>query len=75
MSPKDRGRASALETIMARHAGFEARTVADLRNAGLNLNSIDAAKKRLQTQKGFPGFTQSQINIAIAAMDSRKKKR
>lgn len=75
MSPKDRAKASKLETLLTRHESFEQRTLADLRNAGFTFTSIDAARTRLKAQRTLAGFTQSQINIAMRAIENREKKR
>lgn len=67
MNSQDRSKQAALEEIMARHDGFERRTLADLRNAGYRFGSIASARRRLAAERTLNGFTQRQIDIAIAA--------
>jgi hypothetical protein len=75
VSPKDRAKAQKLESLLARQDAFEQRTLADLRTAGFTFTSIDAARTRLKAQRTLAGFTQSQISIAITAIENREKKR
>jgi hypothetical protein len=69
MTPKDRSKQAALEQIMSRHDGYEKRTLADLRIAGYRFKTITAARRRLAAERTLNGFTQRQIDIAIAAAE------
>jgi len=68
MNAKDRTKAQRLESIIAAHDASERRTLADLRCAGFHFTTIDAARRRLAAQRTLHGFTQRQIDIAIAAL-------
>lgn len=65
----DRAKAARLESILARHAAAELRTLADLRKAGFRFTTIGAAFQRLKTQRSLAGFTQDQLDLAIEVLD------
>lgn len=69
MNARDRNKAALLESIMARHDAAERRTLADLHRAGFRFRSIESARHRLKVQRSLHGFTQRQIDIAVAALD------
>jgi hypothetical protein len=68
MLKADRSRAARLESILARHAAWEKRTLADLHDAGFKFRTIDAAFQRLKTQRALAGFSQAQIDVAVAVL-------
>lgn len=74
MSPRDRQKAQKLEAVMQRHDSYVQRTLADLRVAGFTFTTIGEARARLDAQRGMPAFTQSQINIAVAAIATRESR-
>jgi DNA-binding transcriptional regulator PaaX len=71
----DRWAAQKLESILARHDAWVARTLADLHEAGFRENTIRAAYERLDAQREFAGFTQDQIDQALYAMRKRARQR
>lgn len=75
MNRADRVAAARLESIMERHEAWEKRTLTDLHQAGFHVASIDEAKDRLDAQREFAGFTQQQIDIAMYAMEKRRRDR
>lgn len=76
MKRADRIQAQLLESIMERHRAWEKRTLIDLRQAGFTgLETIEDAYRRLDAQREFAGFTQQQIDIALYAMEKRRRDR
>lgn len=75
MRASDRWAAANLETIMARHDAYIARTLRDLTAAGFKEKTISAAYQRLDAQREFHGFTQDQIDQALYAMRKRSRQR
>jgi hypothetical protein len=73
MRASDRARAARLESILARHAAWEKRTLADLHDAGFKSRTIEAAFKRLSIQRSLAGFSQAQIDVAVAVLARRTK--
>lgn len=73
MKREDRLKATNLEAILARHREFEKRTLSDLRRVGFRFTTIDQAARRLKAQRSMPGFTQEQLDIAIAVLNKQEK--
>lgn len=72
MKREDRFKATNLEAILTRHREFEKRTLSDLRRVGFRFTTIDQAARRLKAQRSMPGFTQEQLDLAIAVLDKQK---
>lgn len=68
-------KAARLEAIMVRHAGWEVRTLADLRSAGFRFRTIGAAWQRLRVQRSLRGFSQEQLDLAVAVLGRQSGKR
>lgn len=73
MIAADRAKAARLESILAKHAAAELRTLADLRKAGFRFTTIGAAFQRLKAQRSLAGFTQAQIDLAIRVMEGKER--
>jgi hypothetical protein len=69
MIAADRAKAARLESILAKHAAAEVKTLADLRKAGFKFTTISAAFQRLKTQRTLAGFTQEQLDLATEVLD------
>jgi hypothetical protein len=52
-----RKRLNALERVVSRYAATEERLLADLRLAGWNFNTIEAARKRLKAENTIAGLS------------------
>lgn len=60
MNATTRSKQARLEAIMARHDGYERRTLADLRRAGFSFTAISSARRRLHAQRTLARLTSEQ---------------
>ena len=69
-----RGRAIRLEKILATHAAWERRTLADLRTSGFKFNTVEQARRYLQAQKTLASLTFEELVEETARINEIKAK-
>lgn len=68
-----RGRVNALNRILETHKAFEQRTLADLRNAGFDFQTIDRARRYQQARFTVANMTPDELTQAFSDMTNKRE--